>query len=89
MATLFVRHQVADYAKWKQVYNDLGPTRQRLGVVGDAAYRAADDPNNVTVTHEFSTLEAAQQFASSDELRDAMERAGVAGEPTIWFANKA
>lgn len=89
MTTLFVRHQVTDFGSWKQVYDEFEPTRQRMGVVAAAVYRAADDPNNVTVTHDFSTLDAAQQFAASDELRTAMERAGIAGEPSIWFADRA
>lgn len=89
MTTLFVRHQVADYQKWRQVYDTFGSVQQRFGVNGQAVYRAADDPNDITVTHEFSAIEAAQQFAASDELHNAMSKAGIIGEPTIWFANKA
>ena len=89
MTTLFVRHQVSDFAQWKQAYDDFDAKRQKLGVSGQAVYQAADDPNNVTVTHDFPSLEAAQQFAGSDELRSAMERAGVAGEPALWFTEQA
>ena len=88
MTTLFVRHQVADFAKWRQAYDDFDSTRQQLGVTGQAVYQAADNPNDVTVTHDFATLEAAQQFVASDELGSAMQRAGVAGEPTMWFADR-
>jgi hypothetical protein len=89
MATLFVRHQAADYAVWRRVYDAFQPTAKTLGVKSDAVYRAADDPNNITVTHDFATLEAAQAFAGSAELRAAMHDAGVVGAPTIWFANRA
>lgn len=89
MATMFVRHKVADFAKWKETYDAFRPTQQRMGVTAEAVYQAADDPSDVTVTHEFATLGAAQEFVASDELRTAMEQAGVAGEPTIWFAEKA
>ena len=88
MTTLFVRHQVADYAKWRQAYDTFGPVQERFSVKAQAVYRAADNPNDVTVTHEFSALEAAQQFAASDDLRNAMHDAGIVGEPTIWFASK-
>jgi len=88
MATMFVRHQVADFAKWKHVYNEFLPTQQRLGVIAQTVYRSADDQNDVTVAHDFSTLEAARQFVASDELHSAMAQAGVAGEPTIWFTEK-
>ncbi len=89
MATMFVRHTVNDFAKWKSVYDAFRPTQQRLGVTSDTIYRAADGGNDVTVAHEFASLDAAQKFVASDELRSAMANAGVAGEPTIWFANKA
>ncbi|HEX6032262.1 MAG TPA: hypothetical protein VFY90_12595 [Tepidiformaceae bacterium] len=89
MATMFVRHNVTDFAKWKQVYDDLGPVQKRMGVTAEAVFRAADNPNDVTVTHEFASIEAAQAFAGSAELNSAMQNAGVAGPPTIWFTNKA
>ena len=89
MTTMFVRHRVADYAKWRQVYDNFGPSQQRLGVTAQAVYRAADNPNDVTVTHDFAALEAAQQFAASEDLHKAMSEAGIVAEPTIWFATKA
>ncbi len=89
MTTMFVRHQVQDYAAWRKVYDDFRPTRTRLGVTAAAVYRAADNPNDITVTHEFASIEAAQAFAASSELHGAMANAGVAGEPSIWFAHVA
>jgi hypothetical protein len=89
MTTMFVRHEVADFAKWKEGYDEFRPTREQMGVTAAAVYQAPDNPNDVTVTHEFATLSTAQTFVESDELRTAMEQAGVAGPPTIWFADKA
>ncbi len=89
MTTLFVRHQVADYAKWREVYDKFRPTQQALGVQEQAVYQTIDNPNEITVRHEFATLEAAQGFGSSPELQTAMHDAGVEGAPTIWFAAQA
>lgn len=89
MATLFVRHQAADYAAWRQVYDAFQPKARALGVQADAVYQAADNPNEITVTHDFATLESAQAFAASPDLRSAMHDAGVVGAPTIWFAQRA
>jgi len=89
MTTLFVRHQVADYAQWRQVYDGFAPTQQALGVQDQAVYQAIDDPNDITVRHEFATLEAAQAFGGSSELRSAMHDAGVEGAPTVWFTTRA
>jgi len=89
MTTLFVRHQAADYAVWRQAYDAFQPKARTLGVQADTVYRATDNPNEITVTHDFATLEAAQAFAGSPELQGAMHDAGVVGAPTIWFAQRA
>jgi len=83
---LFVRHDVADYATWRKAYDGFDATRRKLGVTGQAAYQSADNPNDVTVTHDFKTLEQAKAFASSADLKTAMQNAGVKGAPQIWFA---
>ncbi len=89
MATMFVRHKVADYAAWRRVYDGFAPTQKALGVQAEAVYRAVDDPNDVTVTHDFATLEAARAFAESPEMRAAMHDAGVEGMPTTWFTQRS
>ena len=89
MATLFVRHTVADYAAWRRIFDAFAPTQEALGVTDKAVYQAADNANDVTVTHEFATLEAARAFAGSPELKAAMHDAGVTSAPTIWFATRA
>jgi len=88
MATMFVRHTVSDYTTWRKAYDEFAPVQKAKGVLAQAVYRAADNPNDITVTHEFASVEAAQTFANSAELKSAMQNAGVAGAPTIWFANK-
>ena len=88
MATLFVRHPVADYAEWRRVYDSIGAIQKAGGVVADSVYQSVDDPNDVTVTHDFATIEAARAFVLSPDLKAAMEKAGVCGPPAIWFAAK-
>lgn len=85
MTRMFVRHPVEDFDEWKRVYDELDQTRKEMGVKEDAVFQATNDPNDVTVWHDFDDTQSARRFAESDELRDAMEEAGVAGEPMIWF----
>ena len=89
MIRMFIRHPVEDYAGWRQGYDDFDQERKGMGVSGDAVYQSVDDPNDVTVWHDFETLEAAQEFASSSRLREVMANAGVVGEPQIWFMTEA
>jgi len=88
MATLFVRQHVADYTAWRRAYDGFAPMQKKGGVIEESVYQAFDDPTDVTVTHEFATFEAAQAFAGSADLREAMQAAGFVGAPTIWFANR-
>jgi hypothetical protein len=89
MTTVFVRHQVADYAVWRGVFDSFAPTATTLGALDGTVYQAVDDPNDVTVIHNFADSGAAHAFAGSSELRAAMHDAGVVGAPTVWFADKA
>jgi len=89
MVTMFIRHKVADYGAWRQVYDAVAPMQRRLGVQAQTVFQAVDDPRDVTVTHEFASADAAHAFAASPDLREAMGSAGVEGHPTIWFASPA
>lgn len=82
-ATLVVRHTVADYAAWRAVYDELEPLRQQHGCTAKNVMVAPDNPNDVFVTHDFPSVEAAESFAHDPALRDGMARAGVAGAPRI------
>jgi hypothetical protein len=84
---MFVRHKVNDYAAWRKFYDDFD--RKSLGATAHAVYQNPDDPSDITVTHDFDTLATAKAFAESDELREVMGRAGVVGQPDIWFADPA
>jgi hypothetical protein len=88
MITLFIRHSVSNYQAWRTAYDDFATTQQALGVTAQAVYRGIADPNDITVACEFETLEAAQVFLLRDELKAAMQAAGVSGTPTIWFTTK-
>lgn len=89
MTTLFVRHTVKDYAAWRKAYDSFAPQQKAAGVTAQAVYRAADNPNDVTVTHEFASAEKARAFAGKPELKEAMQKAGVVGAPTVWVTDKA
>jgi hypothetical protein len=88
MPTLFIRHTVSDYQSWRKAYDSVAPFQKVMGVTAEAVYQAADNPNDITVTHDFSTVDAAQTFVKSEELHKNMQSAGVVGTPIVWFTNK-
>jgi|SRR5215471_16767045 hypothetical protein len=89
MTRIFVRHNVADYKTWRKAYDDFDTERKALGVTAHAVFQSVDDPNDVTVWHDFPTPKGAKDFASSPRLKEVMAKAGVKGAPQIWFVNQA
>ena len=88
-ARLFARHEVANYGVWRKAFDAFAPTQKKLGVIRSAVYRSADNPNDVTVVHDFHSVDEAKAFAASPELKAAMEKAGVKGAPQIWITTKS
>ena len=88
MATLFVRHEVEDFARWKKAYDDFNAERATMGVTGHGVYQTEGDPNDVTIYHHFETMDAAKAFVQSSRVREVMTAAGVKGQPTVWFTTR-
>lgn len=89
MVKLIVRHDVQDYGQWREGYDANEALRSSAGVRADSVYRSVDDANNLTVTHDFDSLDAARAFAGSEELKAAMVALGVTGHPDVWFVESA
>lgn len=78
-----VRHPVHDYDKWRTVYEEVQPLRDKHGVSTARVLRDPGDANDITVLHWFPSVEQAQSFAGDPELKDAMGRAGVTEAPRV------
>ena len=51
-------------------------------------YKDASDPSKITVLNKWSSMESAQKFVHSPELKAAMEKAGVQGAPSVSFLSE-
>jgi hypothetical protein len=87
-AALIVKHQVADFAKWKAVFDSFDDTRREHGWISAIVYRDAVNPNMVTIVNRVKDLEGAKRYGSSEALRNAMQNAGVLGPPEISFLSE-
>lgn len=83
MPWTYVRHRVADYNKWKEVYDQTAEFKRRYGWKRYQLFQVAGDRTDILVLEEFATVEQARAFLASDDLRMAMEHAGVIGPPEI------
>lgn len=88
MVTVLIRHKVADFAKWKMVYDEVKPTVKSMGVKIQRLLKNSEDPKELVVLSEMDNIAKAREFAHSDTLKKAMERAGVSGQPTMYFLDE-
>jgi hypothetical protein len=86
MIRLFIKFTVRDYDAFRTVFDEHATERADVGVLGSTVHRTVKNPNEVTVCHDFATLEAAKTFERDARLRDAMVHAGVTHAPLMWLA---
>jgi uncharacterized protein (DUF1330 family) len=85
MAITLILHRVNDFDAFREVYDSVAPMQAAGGVTAESVHRMAGDPDNVLVIHEFDSMQAARAFFANPELKEAMIRGGVKGEPRIEF----
>jgi heme-degrading monooxygenase HmoA len=86
MCKMYVMHKVADFDKWKVVFEEVEPFRKQLGSSGSYVFRNHKNPNEVLVITDWDNKEQGLKFGNSPELKNAMERAGVISAPEIIFS---
>ena len=97
---MYVRHEVNDYATWRKNYDAFKAERNKMGVIGAAVYRSVDNPNDVTVTHDFKNsrqgesiciVDAAEGGDGESWRKNRFSKTGfhhpcreIAARPTFW-----
>jgi quinol monooxygenase YgiN len=88
MPYVMIRHEVANYAKWKRAVKAFAAFRKASGEKCFYACRDGKKPNDVMVWCEWDTTSRMKKFMNSPELRQAMEKVGVVGQPAVSFFDK-
>jgi hypothetical protein len=81
MAMMMVELTVADYGKWRPVFEKYEPLRTAAGVTNPRIYRNADKGNEVLLLFDVADVSKARQVLVSPEVRAGMQEAGVIGPP--------
>ncbi len=89
MPYLLIRHKVEDYAKWKPYFDEHGTTRKSEGSKGGYVFRNADDRNEIVILLEVDDLEGTRQFVESEDLKETMQKSGVADTPDVYYLEEA
>ncbi len=83
---MYVRHTVADFAKWKPIYEDNEATRKKFGAKKADAFANIKNPNEIIVVSEWDNKEQATKFAESSDLKERLKQAGIKGAPNISYS---
>ncbi|MBK9983922.1 MAG: cyclase [Saprospiraceae bacterium] len=86
MVKMLVRHKVAEFGKWKPVFDADDATRKKFGCTKSEVFTNSQNPNEVLAVLQWDTKEQALNFGHSPGLKDAMERGGVISTPEVSFA---
>ena len=86
MGAMIVRHSVRDYGAWRPVYDAHEAARTAAGLSNGRVFRSAEEPNDILLLFDMADRRRAEEFAASDDLRTAMQRAGVVGQPELRYA---
>ena len=82
---MVVTHKVKDFAKWKASYDEHDSMRLANGIHSFVIGRGLQDSNMVLVAVKADDMDKAKAFAKGASLKNAMQKAGVTGTPTISF----
>ena len=77
MTVLLCRNRVADFSRWKAVFDSHAEAHRRAGLHLQNVWREVSEPNNVFFAFEVSDVAKAQAFVSDPAGADAGREAGV------------
>lgn len=86
--SLIARHEVKNFDAWKKVYDGNAEFIKGLGVIAESVHRDLDNPNMVTVYHQFADVATLEAFTSamnpeSDNFKAVAEQGGILLETLV------
>ena len=86
MIYLYLRHTVADYARWRETFDNHIVARQAGGATHEAYILAnVENPNDIILLLGWCDLRQARLFSHSISWQRAVKKMGVIGEPEVLF----
>jgi hypothetical protein len=89
MTYLICRNKVADFARWKRVFDSHAEAQRQFGLRLEHLWRSIDDPNEVFMLFQVDDLDKARGFVASPQVPGARQASGVIDQPDIYFVRSA
>lgn len=88
MVLMFCRNRVADFVRWKAIFDSHAPAHRQAGLRLVHLGRSLEDANDVFFTFEVADLEEARAFVTAPDSEAIGEVAGVI-DGELHFAETA
>jgi len=77
MLYMLVRNKVADYEKWKQIFDSQAEANRAEGLTPAHFWRDAEDRNTVWFVLKVADIERAKQYINAPDAAEIGRAAGV------------
>jgi len=77
MTYLLCRNRVADFSRWKAVFDSHAPAHRKAGLRLVNIWRKIEEPTNIFFIFEVADIDKAREFISNPEAARAGAASGV------------
>lgn len=84
---MIIKHRISNYDKWKMSYDGHDSMRLANGMHNYVIGRSAQDSNMLLVAVKADDVAKAKAFGKDPDLKKAMQKGGVTGNPAISMVN--
>ncbi len=85
MQHVLIIHEVADYAAWKQVFDNAAGIRKEAGERSYQVLNYESDPNKIVHFSIWTSIADAKAFFESERLIEIRKQAGVKAPEFIYL----
>lgn len=88
MVYVFVKSEIENFEQWKSVFDQNFNLRKQNGSKEERVFQNQQNKNEIAILLEWDSLEKANKFFTSQEIKERMAEAGVIGKPDISFLSE-
>lgn len=85
MVYMMIQHKVADFTRWKAVFDSRASQRRSGGELSAEVFRDVDNANQLTLLLGWDSVTRARAYAAHPAFKAALEAAGVTDAPSFTF----
>lgn len=85
MLHVLVRHKVADFTKWKPVYDAHLPARKTAGLKELHLWHNLENASEIIMLFEAGDIKKVREFFTDPDVAKTIKKSGVVDKPDIYL----